>query len=175
MLYHANIIYALCQQLLQAAGKVEERVGNYTGARRLFSQSLRLEPSAPTLVAYAQLELRHPEERPVDLEKVKGLFEEALLLDPRHGPAYNAYGNAEFQSGNIEAARAIFERGVKAGCSDAASLYHGYGKLELTLGNVDTARKILMTGLSEVRNYNVGMDSPYRERAKFLFHTLGML
>lgn len=152
---------------------MEERVGNYTAARRLYSESLRLEPCAATLVAYAMLEFRH--QRPVDFAHVRGLFEEALLLDPRHGPAYNAYGNAEFQSGNIAAARAVFQRGVLANCSDTASLYHGYGKFELSLGNVDTARSILEEGLEQVRAKEMGSDSTYRERAKFLSHTLGML
>jgi tetratricopeptide (TPR) repeat protein len=106
---------------------------------------------------------------------VKRMFEEALLFDPRHGPAYNAYGNVELRRGNVEGARRIFERGVRAVCSDPASLYHGYGKLELSLGNVETAREIFLKGLKEVRRIDVGMDSPHRERAKYLVHTLGML
>ena len=164
-------------KLYQAAGKVEERFGNYTGARDLYSESLFLEPSAPTLVAFAMLELRHPSTADgiVDFAKVRGLFEEALLLDPRHGPAYNAYGTAEFHKGNLEEARTIFERGVRADCSDAASLYHGYGKMELSLGNVERAREILQKGLGELHRTEVGMDSTHRERAKFLCHTLGML
>jgi len=121
------------------------------------------------------LEFRHPKSEKVDFAHVRGLFEEALLLDPRHGPAYNAYGNAEYQSGNIVEARAVFERGVKADCSDAASLYHGYGKLELSLGNVERARAILEEGLELVRAKDMGSDSTHRERAKFLSHTLGML
>lgn len=150
-------------------------MGNYSAARRLYGESLRLEPSAPTLVAYAMLEFRHPESGTVDFARVRGLFEEALLLDPRHGPAYNAYGNVEYQIGNIDEARAVFERGVRADCSDVGSLYHGYGKLELSLGNVDDARSILETGLTQVRAKDVGSDSTHRERAKFLSHTLGML
>jgi tetratricopeptide (TPR) repeat protein len=155
---------------------VEERVGNYTGARHLYSESLRIEPSAPTLVSFALLDLRLPHaQTPVNFTKVRGLFEEALLLDPHHGAAYNAYGNAEFNRGNVEEARAVFERGVRAECSDAASIYHGFGKLELSLGNVDTAREILEQGVREVRLNNVETDSPHRDRAKFLYHTLGTL
>ena len=162
--------------MYHAAGKVEERVGNFTGARDLYSESLRIEPSAPTLVSFALLNLRLPHSNtPLNFTKVRGLFEEALLLDPRHGPAYNAYGNAEFQHGNLDDARSVFERGVQAECSDAASLYHGYGKFELSLGNVDAARDILERGLEVVRMHEVGMDSPHKDRAKFLFHTLGML
>jgi tetratricopeptide (TPR) repeat protein len=154
---------------------VEERVGNYSSARRFYIESLQLEPSAPTLVAFALLELRHPETKAVNRTRVKGLFEEALLLDPRHGPAYNAYGNTEFQRGLIKEARAIFERGVEARCSDLASLYHGYGKFELSCGNVEKARAILRKGLEEIRVKNLGTDSTHRDRAKFLSHTLGML
>ena len=152
-------------------------MGNYTAARRLYGESLRLQPCAATLVAYAMLEFRHPQtQQPlVNFTHIRGLFEEALLLDPRHGPAYNAYGNAEYQRGNIELARVVFERGVLANCSDMASLYHGYGKMELSLGNVDTARSILERGLEQVRAKEMGSDSTYRDRAKFLSHTLGML
>ena len=154
---------------------MEERIGNYAAARRLYGESLSLQPSAPTLVAYALLELRHPESGKSDFARVRGLFEEALLLDPRHGPAYNAYGIAEYESGNVLEARSVFERGVRANCSDAGSLYHGYGKLELSLGNVDAARSILEKGLELVRAKDMGSDSTHRERAKFLSHTLGMI
>lgn len=144
-------------------------------ARRFYVESLQLEPSAPTLVAYALLEFRHAEMKPGNLTRVKGLFEEALLLDPRHGPAYNAYGNTEFQLGNLAEARSIFKRGVKAECSDLASLYHGYGKFELNCGNIERARSILQKGLREIRLKNLGTDSTHRDRANFLSHTLGML
>ena len=105
------------------------------------------------------LEARHPTNGTVDLPRVRRLFEEALLLDPRHGPAYNAYGNIEIQSGYIDQARLVFERGVQADCSDAGSLYHGYGKLELSLGNVDAARSILEKGLEQVRAKEIASDS----------------
>ena len=178
--------------LLQAAGKVEELLHNFDQARALYSESLWVQPSAPTLVAYALLELNHPENTTLssttdittsssnvvpqaNYTRVKGLFEEALLVDPRHGPAYNSYGNAEMKRGNVEEARAIFERGVRANCSDAASVYHGYAKLELSLGNVSKARSLLQQGLAICRSKIVGMDSPHYERACFLVHTAGML
>ena len=185
---------------------MEERVGNFTGARDLYSASLAIEPTAPTLVAYALLELRFPSatttnnttennnnnnEQTVQVvqttennnsnnkvnnyDYVKRLFEEALLIDPRHGPAYNAYGKAELRHGTVEEAKRIFERGVQANCADAASIYHGYAKMELSLGNVDTARELLLKGRDVVQRQDVGMDSQHRERAIFLSHTLGML
>jgi tetratricopeptide (TPR) repeat protein len=184
--------------LLQAAGKIEERFGNYSGARDLYRASLYIQPSAPTLVSYALLELKHPEisassspgvssrnnssssssssnTGECNFTQVRQLLEEALLLDPRHGPAYNSYGNAEFQRGNIEKARQVFQRGVQAQCSDAASVYHGYAKLELALGNVNRARELLLQGRQKAHLHEVGMDSPHRERTCFLTHTLGML
>lgn len=167
--------YPQDHSLLQAAGKVEERVGNYTGAREYFSASLCVQPSAPTLVAYAMLELRHPESGSSDWTKVKQLFEEALLLDPRHGPAYNAYGNAVLRKGDSEEARKVFERGARANCSDAASIFHGYASLELACGNIDKARELLVQGREKAQLQDLGMDSPHRERARFLSHTLGML
>lgn len=163
------------QSLFQAAGKVEERIGNYTGARALYSTSLSIEPSAPTLVAYAMLELRHPEARPVNFTRIQQIFEEALLLDPRHGPAYNAYGNMELRRGKLNEARAVYERGVKEQCSDPASVFHGLAKLELSLGNVELAKDILRKGLQQVHEQERFMDSSKSERAVFLAHTLGML
>ena len=185
-------LYPLDHNLFTAAGKVEERVGNYTRARDLYMESLRLEPSAPTLVAFALLELKHPQyptttstETTIDnkvinianFTLIRGLFEEALMLDPRNGPAYNAYGNAEARRGNIDEARLVFQRGTKANCSDAASIYHGYGMLEMSVGNVDSARSILYKGLETVREHQdaIFSDNPNRERAAFLSHTLGML
>lgn len=185
-------LYPLDHNLFTAAGKVEERVGNYTQARDLYMESLRLEPSAPTLVAFALLELKHPQypsanstEISVDKEIpkvanftfIRGLFEEALMLDPRNGPAYNAYGNAEAKRGNIDEARFVFERGTEAKCSDVASIYHGYGMLEISLGNVEKARSILYEGLGNVREHQdaISSDNPNRDRAAFLSHTLGML
>ena len=154
---------------------MEERLGNFTGARELFSASLRIEPSAPTLVAYAMLEIRDPEDgKRCDITKVAGLFEEALLLDPRHGPAYNAYGNMELRRNRILEARQIYKRGILAKCSDAASVFHGLARLEISVGNVEMARKILIEGLKEVQYVGM-MENKQHSRAAFLAHTLGML
>ena len=185
--------------LWQAAGKVEECLGNLTGARSCYGTSLCIQPSAPTLVAYALLELKHPQQqqqqaessplsrnrssssslgnnkRVANFSQAQGLFEEALLLDPRHGPAYNSYGNALLKRGNVDEARRIFDRGVQANCSDAASVYHGYAKLELSMGNVSRGRQLLQQGLEQARWQHLGMDSPHRDRTRFLTHTLGML
>lgn len=162
--------------LLQAAGTVEEKLGNVTGSRELYRRSLTVEPSAPCLVSFALLELKHPQSGTFNFTQIKQLFEEALLLDPRHGPAYNAYARCVFErDGDEEKARGIFERGVRANCPDAASLYHGYAKLELALGNIDRARELLLEGQRECHRLEIGKDSPHRERALFLTHTLGML
>jgi len=161
--------------LPQAAGKVEERVGNFTAARDWYSASLLLAPSSPTLVAYALIELRHPIENKRNYTKVARLFDEALLLDPRHGPVYNAYGNMELKRGNIERARQIYQNGVSAHCKDLASVYHGLAMLELSLGNVETARLVLIKGLKEVKINDGMMDNNRRKRSLFLTHTLGVL
>jgi tetratricopeptide (TPR) repeat protein len=161
--------------LLQATGKVEERMGNFTAARDLYSASLRIQPSAPTLVSYALLEHRNPIEGVTNLTMTIRLFEEALLVDPRHGPAYNAYARTLVGKNDVDAARKVLERGIRANCPDTASIYHGYARLELSLGNVDKARKLLIQGQREAHRNDIGRDSPHRERAAFLTHTLGML
>lgn len=152
---------------------MEERLGNFTGARELYGKSLSVEPSAPTLVSYVLLELR--ESKPVNYTRIQQFFEEALLLDPRHGPAYNAYGNMELRRGNVDAARQVFDRGVKAQCSDVASVYHGLAKLELSLGNVDEAKNALVEGLNQMETKERVMDTFHHDRAMFLAHSLGML
>ena len=162
-------------QLLQAAGKVEERIGNITAARNFYNDSLLIMPSAPTLVAYALLEIQHPLEKPCNQTKVSRLFEEAILLDPRHGPAYNAYGNIEVRRGNVEKARRIFQNGIKAHCRDLVSVYHGLAKLEISQGNVEEARHLLQKGLKAAELKDGMMDNSKRKRELFLTHTLGML
>ncbi len=126
-------------------------------------------------MAYALLELQHPVEKSCNYTKVARLFEEALLLDPRHGPVYNAYGNMELKRGNVERARQIYQNGVFANCRDIASVYHGLAMLELSLGNVETARLVLIKGLKEVKINDGMMDNNRRKRSQFLTHTLGML
>ncbi|KAL7536627.1 hypothetical protein ACHAXR_007296, partial [Thalassiosira sp. AJA248-18] len=91
ILQRGMIMYPEDYTLLQAAGNIEERLGNVTAARDLYSASLHLEPSAPALIAYAMLELRSPEKgtSTPNVTMVRKLFDEALLIDPKHGPIYN--------------------------------------------------------------------------------------
>eukprot|EP00592_Proboscia_alata_P000489 CAMPEP_0194371954 /NCGR_PEP_ID=MMETSP0174-20130528/20282_1 /TAXON_ID=216777 /ORGANISM="Proboscia alata, Strain PI-D3" /LENGTH=1077 /DNA_ID=CAMNT_0039150205 /DNA_START=116 /DNA_END=3349 /DNA_ORIENTATION=- len=194
--------------ILHAAGKMDERIGNYEGARILYGKSLRISPSAPALVAYALLELNpnangtslanelahklditnctnaKKEKMGVDLnfETAKRLFNKALLIDPKHGPTYNAYGAALLNRNQISKARKLYERGINANCSDPASVYHGYAKVEIAFGNIDKAIRILRKGLEVVDQAERGgkfgnscHETKGRDRSKFLFHSLGML
>jgi len=160
--------------IIQAAGIVEEKLGNFSAANEFYSSSLSIQPSAPTLIAIAMLELRN-RTHVCNMTKVEKLFEEALLLDYRHGPIYNAYGSFELQRGNIEKARGIYIRGLQSRCTATASVYHGLAKLELSLGNLESARSALMEGLKEAEYQDTMMDNHQRDRASFLVHTLGML
>lgn len=162
-------------QLFQAAGKLEERVGNVTSARDFYMASLNVSISAPTLVSYAMLETTNPSENKSNHTKVARIYEEALRLDPRHGPTYNAYGNMELKMGNVEKAKKIYQNGIIANCRDVASVYHGLGMLELSLGNIENARQVFKRGLKEIRAQDNMMDTNRRNRSIFLVHTLGML
>ena len=102
-MYKGLARYPRDHSLLQVTGKIEERLGNLTWARRLYAASLSIQPSAPTLVAYALLELYHPTATST-FNYTKRLFEEALLVDRRHGPAYNAYARAVAEHENATAA-----------------------------------------------------------------------
>ena len=173
-------LYPKDYTLLQAAGSIEERLGNIGSARDLYGASLSIEPSAPTLIAYALLELRSP----IDTKKavsnitmVRKLFEEALMIDPKHGPAYNAFGNLERRQGNTEYARQIYENGINANCTDAPSVYHGLAKLHLSLGEVEEARNVLQRGLALFSTSENNSLVPPRknENVAFLAHTLAMI
>ncbi|KAL7451764.1 hypothetical protein ACHAWC_003562, partial [Mediolabrus comicus] len=162
--------------LLQAAGSIEDRLGNIESARDLYGASLSIEPSAPTLIAYALLELRSPiDTKASNITMVRKLFEEALLIDPKHGPAYNAFGNLERRQGNVEYARQIYENGIKANCTDAPSVYHGLAKLHLSLGEIEEARDVLQRGLSLFKPVDNNTLVQRNENVAFLAHTLAMI
>jgi len=175
-------MYPQDHTLLQAAGNIEERLGNVTAARDLYSASLHLEPSAPTLIAYAMLELRSPEQDDDDnqdpnITMVRKLLDEALLIDPKHGPAYNAFGNLERREGNADKAKQLYEDGINANCTDAPSVYHGLAKLHLSMGEVEEAQRVLQQGLAL---FGTSRDNKFafaqrNENVAFLAHTLAMI
>lgn len=183
--------------LLQAAGKIEEKLGNITGAREYYQSSLDIEASAPTLIAVGMLEMRSPEvgegggaDDLVNMENedkrgggrrvkpnidaVRELFNKAISIDNKHGPAYNAYGNLERQQGNLDKAKYLYENGIRADCTDAPSVYHGLAKLHLSLGEVEAARSALQKGLS---NFDCASNSGSRrnDNVAFLAHTLSLI
>ena len=169
-------LYPKDYTLLQAAGNIEDRLGNIESARDLYGASLSIEPSAPTLIAYALLELRSPIDAKVsNITMVRKLFEEALLIDPKHGPAYNAFGNLERRQGNVEYARQIYENGIKANCTDAPSVYHGLAKLHLSLGEIEEARNVLSRGLALFKPVDDNTLVQRNENVAFLAHTLAMI
>ena len=169
-------LYPKDYTLLQAAGNIEDRLGNIESARDLYGASLSIEPSAPTLIAYALLELRSPiDAKASNITMVRKLFEEALLIDPKHGPAYNAFGNLERRQGNVEYARQIYENGIKANCTDAPSVYHGLAKLYLSLGEIEEARNVLQRGLDLFKPVDNNTLVQRNENVAFLAHTLAMI
>jgi tetratricopeptide (TPR) repeat protein len=175
--------------LLQAYGAVEYKLGNWTGAKRWYDASLALQLSAPCLVSLALLELEllldhqsssTPQSKMNNnnnFTSAQVRFEQALTVDRRHGPAYNAYARAMWRyTRNETATRTIYQRGVAARCNDAASIYHGYAQFELHyFQNYERAYEILRDGTKQFRFQHSSTDSPHRDRAAYLFHTLGML
>jgi tetratricopeptide (TPR) repeat protein len=144
--------------ILQSLGTLEEKCGDVQKAKRLYAESIRLRPTAPAFVAWALAE-----EREGDFKEAVNLFEQALLTDPLHGAAYNAYGMMEARQGNLDRARAIYERGLKVYASP--SVYHGFGQLELKLGrDPDRARELFRCGVAQTR-----------EDTSFIWHSWGML
>ncbi|KAL3756714.1 hypothetical protein ACHAWU_006729 [Discostella pseudostelligera] len=135
-------MYPKDHALLQAAGNIEERRGNVTAARDLYSASRHIELSAPALIAPEDVA-----EGP-NIAMVRKLFNEALLIGPKHGPVYNAFGNLERRQGNVDVAKQLYEDGINANCTDAPSVFHGLAKLHLSLGEVEEARSVLQRGLA---------------------------
>jgi len=143
--------------LLQSLGMIETRAGNRPEARDYFRRSVAAAPTAAAFVAWALLEAADGA-----TQAAVDLFERALASDPRHGPAYNAYGALEARRGRIDSARAVFDRGLAAGAS--VSVLHGYGQLELKLGRVDRARSLFQRGVACTR-----------EDTSYVWHSWGML
>ena len=168
-------MYAKDHTLYLSLGNIEERKGNVTAARDLYSTSLLIKPCAPALVAYALLETRSPviENKP-NVTMVRQLLDEALLIDPKHGPLYNAYGNFERREGNFDKAKQLYEDGIRHNCTDSSSVYHGLSKLHLSLGEVEEARRVLKEGLS-VFGSKADTHCLRNQNVAYLSHTLAII
>ena len=168
-------MYAKDHTLYLSLGNIEERKGNVTAARDLYSTSLLIKPCAPALVAYALLETRSPviENQP-NVTMVRQLLDEALLIDPKHGPLYNAYGNFERREGNFDKARQLYEDGIRYNCTDSSSVYHGLSKLHLSLGEVEEARRVLKEGLS-IFGSKADTHCQRNHNVAYLSHTLAII
>eukprot|EP00588_Corethron_pennatum_P022280 CAMPEP_0194320808 /NCGR_PEP_ID=MMETSP0171-20130528/17087_1 /TAXON_ID=218684 /ORGANISM="Corethron pennatum, Strain L29A3" /LENGTH=947 /DNA_ID=CAMNT_0039078473 /DNA_START=67 /DNA_END=2910 /DNA_ORIENTATION=+ len=169
--------------ILQAAGKVEEMSGKTVKAEEFYRRSVRLQPSAHSLLSLAMIEIKKAKRgnsSNFHIKRAKDLFEEAILVDPRHGAVYNAYGTMELGRGCNNAARDVFVRAVRANCTDAASVYHGLAKVELSSGDVERARGALQEGLVRTAGMGHGtfdgsIASARDDRRAFLAHALGTL
>jgi tetratricopeptide (TPR) repeat protein len=158
ILERGHSLHPMDPALLQTLGTLEERCGNVARAKELFAASIRIRPTAPAFVAWALVE-----EKEGNKVETVNLFEQALLTDALHGAAYNAYGMMEARRGELDRARAVYERGLKVYAS--ASVWHGYGQLELKLGrNPDRARELFQCGVAQTR-----------EDTAFIWHSWGML
>jgi tetratricopeptide (TPR) repeat protein len=158
ILERGHVLHPTDPSLMQTLGTLEERCGDLQLAKKRFAASIRVRATAPAFVAWALLE-----EREGNLVEAVNLFEQALLTDPLHGAAYNAYGMMEARRGELDRARKVYERGLEINAS--ASVWHGYGQLELKLGrNPNRARELFRSGVSQTR-----------EDTAFIWHSLGML
>ena len=103
------------------------------------------------------------------------LFQEALLVEPKHGPAYNAFANLERRQGNIDEAKKLYHDGINANCTDPSSVYHGLAKLYLSLGEVEQARSTLQQGLQLFKTHDNDTFVKRNDNVAFIAHTLGMI
>jgi tetratricopeptide (TPR) repeat protein len=122
------------------------------------------------------LELQSPlDGKASNITMVRRLFQEALLLEPKHGPAYNAFANLERRQGNVDEAKQIYQNGIRANCTDPSSVFHGLGKLLLSLGEVEEARNTLLSGLQLFKTKDSNTFVKRNENVAFLAHTLGLI
>lgn len=162
--------------LFQAAGSIEERMGNTSAARDLYSESMHIKPSAPTLVSYAMLEMQSPlNGKTPNATMARKLFQEALLIEPKHAPAYNAFANLERREGNIDKAKQLYLDGINANCTDPTSVFHGLAKLQLSLGEVEKARSTLQQGLQLFKSQDSKEFVKRNDNVAFIAHTLAMI
>jgi tetratricopeptide (TPR) repeat protein len=137
---------------------------------------LHIKPSAPTLVAYAMLEMQSPQDgKTYNVTMARRLFREALLIEPKHAPAYNAFANLERRQGNIDQAKQLYQDGINANCTDPSSVYHGLAKLYLSLGEVEQARSTLQRGLQLFKTHDNDTFVRRNENVAFIAHTLAMI
>lgn len=170
------LLYPKDHTLFQAAGNIEERMGNSLAARDLYSASLHIKPSAPTLVSYAMLEMQSPlKGKSANVTMARKLFQEALLIEPKHAPAYNAFANLERRQGNIDKAKQLYRDGINANCTDPSSVYHGLAKLQLSLGEVENARRTLQQGLQLFKTHDSSIFVKKNDNVAFIAHTLAMI
>lgn len=105
------------------------------------------------------------------LQRARDLFQLGLLVDPRHGPLYHAYGSMEMRQGNVTGSREIFFLGIQRNSSDLSTIYHGWGLLELREGNVNKAAEIFRTAIELC----IRGTRELEHGVSFLLHSLGTL
>lgn len=122
------------------------------------------------------LELQSPVDgKTSNITMVRRLFQEALSLDMKHGPTYNAFANLERRLGNTDMAKQLYQDGIRANCTDPSSVYHGLAKLYLAHGEVEEARNVLQRGLGLFKTNDNSIFVKRNENVAFLAHTLAMI
>jgi len=135
-IWHAWLTMELRERDPRSARKIAEE------ARRRYRRNSRI------LAASALAEAASAPGVPPNLEESRRFFRDAVLVDPLHAQAWQAWGVQEFRQGNDEIARSLFRRGV-AQCPNHGSLWQAWGVLEVEHDNHQAAEELFRGGIEK--------------------------
>ncbi|GMH69793.1 hypothetical protein TrST_g4690 [Triparma strigata] len=144
--------------VLVEEGRVWERMGNGTEAKKRYRESLEVEGSTEAMIRMAKFARGR--------KKTVRWYEAALREDGEDGTVYNSYGSYLSRLGEFEKAREMFRMGAEKGKTGVESVYHGWGRMELRAGRWEEAKRLFKEGLNtKGKSY----------KSDFLSHSLGMV
>ncbi|KAI8561002.1 hypothetical protein RHMOL_Rhmol04G0301200 [Rhododendron molle] len=100
-------VFPRVYQLWYKYAHMEEMIGNFPGARRVFDRWMRWEPDQEAWLSYVRFELRYKE-----IERARSIFE-GLVRCRNRACAWIAYAKFEMRNGEILKARECYERAVE--------------------------------------------------------------
>jgi len=133
-----------CSAALLQLGLLEADQENWSTAEKCFEKVLSFDQrNSRVMQAYAIMETRRPEG---DSRKAIGLFERALLINPRDAGVLQPYALYCADLGDIDMARDLLERGTEVN-KRHAPVWQAWGVLETRYGEPEVARDIFQQGI----------------------------
>eukprot|EP00177_Eucheuma_denticulatum_P006244 GFKZ01011386.1.p1 GENE.GFKZ01011386.1~~GFKZ01011386.1.p1 ORF type:complete len:872 (+),score=119.49 GFKZ01011386.1:84-2618(+) len=129
-------------------GMLEVAEKNVKDARRVFRDALKRYPqNSRILVGAALAEAASCHRTGADETAARDLFKRAVVADPTHAHAWQAWGVFELRRGREDAGQALFRRGLRL-CPTHGALWQAWGVLETLRGDFAKARKLFDRGVA---------------------------